>query len=562
MTSYDYVLKDGDYDTSCDYLEFPNPAYIKQCYRRAHTICQKAGITIDDIVRMRPKFWGFNRHLVAMRDPAVSTILGIHWNLCMGTIARFSHDQPHLVKLLEDLERFDICGEFLLTEVSHGLDAYNLETTATLLPDGSFELHTSNSGAAKAMPPTTPWAGMPRVGVVSARLLVGDVGRGVRPFVVRLNDANEMSPGVISQPLPKKSGSKALDHAITTFNRVRLGSDSLLGSLNVSSNERSDFLDLISRVSVGTLSFSMGNIPALRQAAYIAGTYSLRRHVAGNSPSQRVPIIRFSTQYRPILNALSQALVFDAFAEDAIKMFCQGGLSSAVNHSVATCFKATVGPATQITLVQLADRCGWQGLFNYNRIIEMASTLKGNGIAEGDYTVLCIRLVSEVLLGRYELPPAKIKDCRLARHEAGVWQEARDTLASVAMSSHRGKAYNTYILPRSRALVEASGHRMAYEAALDKEGFSREVLALFESTCVMSDLGWYCIDENGSRQELLAYDAEVAEKLLPRLRELLSETGAASWTTAPITSTEAWDELLRKLPVYRCNGTNREKPRL
>lgn len=37
----------------------------------------------------------------------------------------------------------------MLTEVDHGLDASNLETTATLLPSGEFELHTPHAGAAK-----------------------------------------------------------------------------------------------------------------------------------------------------------------------------------------------------------------------------------------------------------------------------------------------------------------------------------------------------------------------------------------------------------------------------
>lgn len=37
----------------------------------------------------------------------------------------------------------------MLTEVGHGLDARNLETTATLLPNGDFDLHTPNSNAAK-----------------------------------------------------------------------------------------------------------------------------------------------------------------------------------------------------------------------------------------------------------------------------------------------------------------------------------------------------------------------------------------------------------------------------
>lgn len=37
----------------------------------------------------------------------------------------------------------------MLTELDHGLDAKNLETTATLQSDGSFVLHTPRPGAAK-----------------------------------------------------------------------------------------------------------------------------------------------------------------------------------------------------------------------------------------------------------------------------------------------------------------------------------------------------------------------------------------------------------------------------
>lgn len=42
-----------------------------------------------------------------------------------------------------------IRAQFMLTEVGHGLDARNLETTATLLPDGGFELHSPSEAAAK-----------------------------------------------------------------------------------------------------------------------------------------------------------------------------------------------------------------------------------------------------------------------------------------------------------------------------------------------------------------------------------------------------------------------------
>lgn len=234
-------------------------------------------------------------------------------------------------------------------------------------------------------------AGVPRVGVVFARLLTNGVDCGVKPFIVRLCSESQMCPGVISRPLPVRNGARPLDHSITTFDHVRLPSESLLGAPTPTPNLRTDFLAQIWRVSVGTLSLTLLNIPLLRQSAYIVGTYSARRRISSNVGDRTVPIISFATQYRPVLTALVQTSAFDAFADDAIEAFRDDTLSIEVRHSVATCFKATITVATQTMLAELTDRCGWQGLFAHNRIIEAAQFVNGNGIAEGDYTVLCIR---------------------------------------------------------------------------------------------------------------------------------------------------------------------------
>lgn len=37
----------------------------------------------------------------------------------------------------------------MLTEVNHGLDARNIQTTATILPDGNIDLHTPSPNDAK-----------------------------------------------------------------------------------------------------------------------------------------------------------------------------------------------------------------------------------------------------------------------------------------------------------------------------------------------------------------------------------------------------------------------------
>ena len=40
-------------------------------------------------------------------------------------------------------------GQYCLTEIGHGLDVIHMETTATLLQDGFFDLHTPVRRAAK-----------------------------------------------------------------------------------------------------------------------------------------------------------------------------------------------------------------------------------------------------------------------------------------------------------------------------------------------------------------------------------------------------------------------------
>lgn len=59
------------------------------------------------------------------------------------------------------------------TDVGHGLDTRNIESTATLSPDRTlFDLHLPSAAAAGSMPPATPLEGVPQVAVVFARSVV------------------------------------------------------------------------------------------------------------------------------------------------------------------------------------------------------------------------------------------------------------------------------------------------------------------------------------------------------------------------------------------------------
>lgn len=76
------------------------------------------------------------------------TILAAHVGLTIGTLSRHMKRRPDFKSLMESLLRFDTVGIYLLSERGHGLDAFNIETTATKTPDG-FVLHTPREEASK-----------------------------------------------------------------------------------------------------------------------------------------------------------------------------------------------------------------------------------------------------------------------------------------------------------------------------------------------------------------------------------------------------------------------------
>ncbi|KAF6808256.1 hypothetical protein CSOJ01_07669 [Colletotrichum sojae] len=514
-------------------------------------LCQASGLTVDDIHYLTPRFWQYHFELISARDPVAFTITSIHLNLCIGSIARALEHRPDLAGILEDLQSFNVYGEFMLTEIGHGLDVRNLETTATMLEDGSFVLNTPTLGAAKFMPPTTLLASVPRLAVVFARLIVQGEDRGVKQFVVPLCDADRMLPGIVSRALPIRPGTKPFDHAVTMFDHVRLQAGALLGSAQKAEDERADFLDQIWRVSVGTLSLSIPGIAAMKIAGSIAAIYSQRRRVGVGRDGKTMPILGFSPQQRPILKALAHAEVLHAYAQWTIQEFMNTSRDLDVRRGLAAAFKALVLRSAGV-MTQLVERCGAQGLFAHNQINEMALFFQGNSIAEGDTQVLCIRPASEILFGKYALPEPRDGSSPLAQYETGLFEEA--TLKMFSMDgAQRGESFNAHILPRCRNLVEAIGQRMAYEAALHSEDESPEVLDVFVMSCMREDASWFVQHGNRTRAQICDDEEKAYGKLLPMLPmlpELVERTGAKDYITAPIVDEDSLKNFVLSLQTF------------
>ncbi|KAG8420720.1 hypothetical protein J3458_002653 [Metarhizium acridum] len=486
------------------------------------------------------------------RDIGAFLISQIHLNLCVGTIGALEH-RPDLRPLLKELMAFETCASFLLTEFGHGLDIRNLETTAIALPDGSFDLHTPNRNAAKSMPPSTPLARVRRVGIVMARLFVKGEDRGLKLFLVPLASSSSQYPGITSWLLPVRPGTTPLDHSITSFNHVKLPSSALLGTTSKPDNFHDDIHRQLWRLSVGAIALSLGHISCLKIGTYIAARYGKRRFVQYSADREAVPIISFSTQYRPVLRGLVAAEMLSILAEWCISILRKPDVSINTRRNIAVVFKATAVHYHGV-LSELAERCGWRGYFTHNQIAELYLSFSGNATGEGDVHVLSLRLAHELLTGRCVLPKPADQDSTLARHEAGVFSELQDDLRGSTSPSERNVLFNKRIAPLCQSFVLAIGQRMAFEAARQSTRVSSNVIDAFEKMCIAEDAAWYMEHLGLTRKHILGMEVDAYEALLPNLDGMLEKTGAKPFVTSPLVSDNEWEDVLSLCSKFASPG--------
>ncbi|KZT68534.1 acyl-CoA dehydrogenase NM domain-like protein [Daedalea quercina L-15889] len=517
---------------------------IQVTYERAKAIGRSYVLTAQDLLTLSPKFWQLHTDPIWSMDGAAGTLNTLQYNCCGGTLAMFAKDRPDIAEILQQVLDFSVSGQYCLTEVGHGLDAFHLETTATLLPSGEFELNTPSERAAKYMPPTAP-VGMPCIAIVFARAMIEGEDRGVKPFVVYLHNGKEMQKGVVCKVLPQRGGSRPMNHSLTYFNRVRLPYSALLGSAEKPVDPKMAFFHNISRVAVGTIAIGSLGVPALQVASFIAAKYSFRRTVV--IEGQRKSVMEFRTQKTPIVTAVAQSFVMRALHEKAVSLFRNAKLDYRVRHAVASILKVVMIQHAQAAHLILGDRCGAQGLFEVNQLTAMHADMRGTAIAEGDLLGISIRFATELLLKRYAVPNTDDPASLLAKHEVGLFEEMSGQLAG--MKSHRSPDFDRLILPECLHLVQAVGHRMAYDAAVAAD-VDPCLINLYVASCVKLDAAWYVEKLGLSRAEQRSMESDAVDVVFERLQGFLDQMDVEPYISAPLISDESWSRYVDNLVTF------------
>jgi len=176
---------------------------------------------------------------------------------------------------------------------------------------------------------------------------------------------------------------------------------------------------------------------------------------------------------------------------------------------------------------------------------------KGVIIAEGDVLTLCIRLFSELLLGRYTVPLPEPKSSLLAHHACSLLQENKDILSG--LDGHRTETFNHLILPQSQLVIEAIGHAMAYSAAVEAN-LPRPILDVYEALVIRQDPAWYSEQVGLSRIDQRLREDEAISSVMADLDSYLGDLQIADYVSAPIITDEGWKTYSSSLPTYTGNA--------
>jgi acyl-CoA oxidase len=390
-------------------------------YRRMRYLQQELGLRSADLLA-NPQ------HLLALHgwtgliDGTLTTLLTIHYNLCIGSIVTQGEGRAALEPLLAELESMDSIGVFLATELAHGNNVQAMETEAVYDPvERNFVLQTPNARAQKFMP-NTGAPGIAKLGVVLARLKVSGRDCGVFPFVVRIRTADGLCEGVRVTLLGEKPD-YALDNAVTSFDQVRVPYAHWLSAGESSIDEHGvfssavksrgvRFLKSMDRVQTGKLCLSSCGVTLCSAALQMTLNYASQRKTF--SPMGRdVYVLSYRSFQRPVFEAIATTYA-TALMLQHTELLCRRdgeAAESEINRGLAMC-KVFVSSRTIETLSRCRERVGAQGMFSANRIISYLVQSHGVVTAEGDNEILLIKTARELLMGVEYAPPCA--DAQLA----------------------------------------------------------------------------------------------------------------------------------------------------
>ena len=353
--------------------------------------------------------------ITCMVDGSFATKLTVQANLSGGTILKLGTERHHAV--LAKFDKAEEVGCFGLTELGYGNNAIKLETTAHYdAQTHEFVVNTPTPLAQKYW--ITNGAIDAHWCVVFAQTFVNGKHEGVQALLVRIRDKDlRPLPGVTIEDMGQKMGQNGVDNARIGFRNVRVPREMFLNRyadvdasgkfVSSITNPRARFIAALNQLLSGRLCLSSKGVGRCKQALTIAVRYSLSRLCVGESGESDTPIMDNGLQQRAFLpliartyavSVVGMTYVKDRFVAETTANNSKGlGAVSPELEVLCSGIKALNTWHTERVASITRERCGGQGYLAANKFAEILGDAHAICTAEGDNSVLMIKVAKERL---------------------------------------------------------------------------------------------------------------------------------------------------------------------
>jgi acyl-CoA oxidase len=480
---------------------------------------------------------------IAFHDLSLTIKFGVQYGLFQGSVlllgTRWHHEH-----FLPAICRGELLGGFAMSELGHGSNVRDLETTATYdRATREFVIHTPADSAHKEWIGNAALHG--RMMTVFAQLIVDGTNHGVHALLVPVRDPDgQLLAGVRIEDTGHKEGLNGVDNGRIWFDHVRVPREHLLNRFGDVSPDgvysspiespAKRFFTMIGTLVGGRITIGLSALSAVKTGLTVAIRYGNRRRQFGEPGQPETLLLDYRTHQRRLLPALATSIVLDIALSRLVDRFAamQGAEDTRMVEALAAGLKAYTTWFAQHTMTDARECCGGQGYLAANRIAVLRRDIDVWTTFEGDNTVL-MQLLAKGLLTGYRQAFAEMGVIRLLTRRAGAALRSlnpvtarrddedhlRDAGAQLTLLRYREDRLLDAAARRLRAalkrrdptsaMIEVQDHLMHLATAhVERESFEavqdeveragaslRPLLALIRDTfwagCIERDMGWY-----------------------------------------------------------------------
>ncbi len=440
------------------------------------------GVT-SDVPDLRPFMVAFET--LAHGDLSLLVKAGVQLGLFGGSIYTLGTERHRA--LLPDVASLALPGCFAMSEIGHGSNVSDLETTATYDAETrELVIHTPAESARKE------WIGGAahdaRMATVFAQLEVGGERHGVHAVLVPIRGADGAPlPGVRAGDSGHKMGLNGVDNGRLWFDHVRVPVGNLLDRfaqiddagryLSAITSPGRRFFTMLGTLVGGRVCVGSAAVSVAEVALAIAVRYATTRRQFGPAPGREVPLLVYPTHRRRLLPALARSYVlhfaFERLRARFVEVNAEAEPDTRELEAEAAGLKAVASWHAIETVQQCREACGAQGYLSVNRLPDLKADSDVFATFEGDNTVL-LQLVAKSLLTSFKkrledggvgavlrmLGGAAVAAVReqnpIARRD-GSREHLRGREVQLAALAHRRDVLTRSLAGRLRKRIAASG---------------------------------------------------------------------------------------------------------